>query len=106
MKEISPSELHSWKNEGKAYQLIDVREEHEVAYCSIGGEHIPMEQIISNLERIREDVPVIFHCQSGRRSEAVVYWIEQKFNRDNLYTLKGGIAAYGQDIDSSLECFK
>jgi sulfur-carrier protein adenylyltransferase/sulfurtransferase len=105
MKEILPQELYEWKQAGKPYQLVDIREEHEVANCTIGGEHIPMEHIIENLEKLRHDIPVVIHCQSGRRSEAVVYLIEQKFKRNNLYTLKGGISAYGADVDQSLQCF-
>lgn len=105
MKEILPQELFDWKTAGKSYQLVDIREEHEIASCSIGGEHIPMDRIIESLEKLRDDVPVVIHCQSGRRSEAVVYLIEQKFKRNNLYTLKGGISAYGADVDNSLQCF-
>ena len=106
MKEITPSELKAWKDNGTPFQLIDIREEHEVAYCSIGGEHIPMDQVLDSIDRMREDVPVVVHCQSGKRSNAVVYAIERKFGRKNVYTLTGGIQGWGAEIDPDLQCFQ
>lgn len=105
VKEISPAELKAWKDSGTPFQLIDIREEHEVAYCSIGGQHIPMGEVFSHLNELKTDIPVVLHCQSGRRSEAVAFAIEQKFGRSNLYSLSGGIQAWGSEIDNSLNCF-
>jgi sulfur-carrier protein adenylyltransferase/sulfurtransferase len=106
MKEITPAELKSWKEKGIRYHLIDIREEYEVAYCSLGGEHIPMGEILSHAHKISRAEPVIFHCQGGKRSAAVVYALEQKFQFENLYTLKGGVMAWGDEIDPGLECFR
>lgn len=106
MKEVTPSELHFWKESGKRFQLIDVREEYEVAYCSIGGQHIPMSEIISHADILPSDIPVVFHCQSGKRSAAVVYALEHKLGKQNLYTLKGGVMAWGDQVDPGLECFR
>jgi len=105
MKEITPVELRHWKETHQPFHLIDLREEYEVAYCTIGGEHIPMGEIIHHADKISRTEPVIFHCQSGKRSAAVVYALEQKFHFTNLYTLKGGVAAWGSEIDPGLECF-
>lgn len=96
MKLITPLELLEWKQSGKSYQLIDIRESYEIESTSMGGKSIPMEKIPERLEDLRNDVPVIFHCQSGRRSEAVVRWIETKRKMDNLYSLDGGIVAWNE----------
>jgi rhodanese-related sulfurtransferase len=106
MKELTPVELRKWKENDIVFHLIDVRESYEVAYCTIGGEHIPMGEIIQHADKISRAEPVVFHCQSGKRSAAVVYALERKFRFDNLYTLKGGVTAWGDEVDPGLECFK
>ena len=106
MKEVTPAQLREWKEHNQHFQLIDLREEYEVAYCTIGGPHIPMGEIIQLSDLIRKDIPVVFHCQSGKRSAAVVYALQQKFHFENLFTLKGGVVAWGDEIDPGLECFR
>ena len=93
MKSISPADLRNWKETGKEFQLIDIREDYEVADDSIGGHHIRMEEVIARVDELRKDIPVVIHCRSGRRSSAVVYSLEMQFKFDNLYTLEGGIVA-------------
>lgn len=103
MKEISPVELQKMREENIAHQLIDVREIHERDICCIHGEHIPMDEILDRVAEIRKDVPVIIHCRSGARAEAVVLTLEKKFKFSNLYNLSGGILAYAEEVDHSLE---
>ena len=52
MEEITVTELKQLKDENEDFQLIDVREEHEIEICEIGGEHIPMGEVFDNLEKI------------------------------------------------------
>jgi len=85
---------------GKEHQLIDVRETYEIANTTMGGFSIPMDKIPERLDEIKLDIPVVIHCQSGRRSEAVVRWIESKRDADNLYSLQGGIVAWNELMDS------
>ncbi len=94
MNSISPKQLHEWINSGKKFQLIDIREEHEIAEYSIGGKHIIMAEVLSRISEIERDIPVIIHCRSGKRSSAVVHALERKFSFENLYTLQGGIMAW------------
>lgn len=94
MKTITPKQLHEWKIAGKKFQLIDIREEHEIAENSIGGEHIPMAEVLTRFSEIEKDIPVVIHCRSGKRSSAVVHSLEKKFSFENLYTLEGGIMAW------------
>lgn len=93
MKSISATELRQWKESGKDFQLIDVREDYEVADETIGGHHIRMDEVIARVDELRKDVPVVLHCRSGRRSSAVVYALEMQFRMENLYSLEGGIVA-------------
>lgn len=104
MQEITPKELEAMKKEGKPFQLIDVREPYEVELCNIGGTPIPMGDIVEHIEELRKDVPVVIHCRSGARSGAVINALSSRYGFTNLINLKGGILAYGRDVDPSLKC--
>ncbi len=103
MKSIDVHELKAWRDEGKAHQLIDLREDFEVETGHLGGTHIRMGDILSRKEELRKDVPVVLQCRSGGRSAAVLTALEEKFGMDNLYNLDGGAQAWADHIDPSLE---
>jgi rhodanese-related sulfurtransferase len=100
MKSISAIELKDWKNSGKNFQLIDIREQHERLEGHLDGISIPMDCIIDRVTELRKDCPVVIHCRSGKRSAAVVYSLEKKFQLENLYSLEGGYMAYA-DMDQA-----
>lgn len=102
MKEKTVSELKKMKDENQDFQLIDVREEHEFEIAQIGGELIPMGDVMDNVGRIAKDKPVIIHCRSGARSAAIVQALETQHGFTNLYNLKGGILAWANEIDTSM----
>jgi sulfur-carrier protein adenylyltransferase/sulfurtransferase len=101
MKEVTVAELKKLRDSNADFQLIDVREEHELEICEIGGEHIPMGDVMDNLDKISKNKQVIVHCRSGARSGAICQALEtQGYN--NVYNLKGGIIAWANEIDPSL----
>lgn len=102
VKEITVKQLNQWKGEGRNYQLIDVREPYEVEIAEMGGELIPLDQVLDHSDKISTDIPVVVHCRSGVRSASAIRTLEQKFGFTNLYNLKGGILAQAEEIDSSL----
>jgi rhodanese-related sulfurtransferase len=99
MNELTVAELSVWKNQAKQFQLIDIREEEEIAVATIGGISIPMDQIINRKSELRQDIPVVIHCNSGKRSAAVVYQLSTKYGMTNVYTLCGGLQAYAAEVD-------
>lgn len=101
MKELTVSELKTLKDNSADFQLIDVREIHEVEICEMGGEHIPMGNVMDNLDKISKTKQVIVHCRSGARSGAICQALEKE-GYANVYNLKGGIIAWATDIDTSL----
>lgn len=102
MKEITVTEFKKLRDHKEDHVLIDVREAHELEICEIGGIHIPMGEVMNNLDRIPRDKKVIIHCRSGARSGAVVQALETQHGYSNLYNLKGGIIAWADQVDSSL----
>ena len=101
MKEITVIELKKLKDTEADFQLIDVREEHELEICAMGGEHIAMGDVLNNLDRISKTKQVIIHCRSGARSGAICQALEKE-GYANVYNLKGGIIAWASDVDTSL----
>jgi adenylyltransferase/sulfurtransferase len=103
MKELTVQELKQMRDAGKPHQLVDVREPWEVEICNIGGLSIPMGEVLSRVTEFRKDVPVVIHCRSGARSSNVINALELQLGLENLYNLKGGILAWANEIDPSLE---
>ncbi len=101
MKEITVAELKKLKDTNADFQLIDVREEHEVEICEIGGEHIPMAEVMDNLDKISKDKQIVVHCKAGGRSAAICQALETK-GYTNVFNLKGGILAWSNEIDNSI----
>ena len=104
MKEISAIEFKTLRESGKHFQLIDVREAFEAEVCTMGGDLIPMGEIIARRSEIRTDVPVIIHCKSGNRAAAVIQALEARYGFSDLTNLKGGITAYAAEVEPTLHC--
>ncbi len=103
MKEVTVQQLKQMMDAGEKFQLIDVREPYEVEICSIGADHIPMGEVLTRTEEIKTDIPVIVHCRSGKRSANVINALEMQKGFKNLHNLVGGILAWADEIDDSLE---
>lgn len=102
MKEVTVSDLKKMKDSSEDFQLIDVREPYEADICSIGGELIPMGDVMNNVDKISKTKKVVIHCKSGKRSTAIIQALESQHKFANLYNLKGGILAYAEEIDLTL----
>jgi rhodanese-related sulfurtransferase len=76
-----------------AVQLVDVREDHEVAAGRLAGaRHIALEQLAAEADSIDRETPVLFYCHVGARSAMAA----EAFRRAGYeaYSLTGGIAAW------------
>lgn len=105
MKEISVKELKSWMDKKEDFQLIDIREDYELDICNIGGEHIPMGDILDQTDKISKEKKVVVHCRSGKRSASIIQMLEEQNGFTNLYNLQGGILAWAQEIDPSMPTY-
>jgi adenylyltransferase/sulfurtransferase len=93
MQTISPTELKAVMNNSDI-QLIDVRESYEFEDFNIGGVNIPLDEVLSSVDKIDTSKKVVFCCQSGKRSSAIIMTLERKFKLENLHTLVGGVTAF------------
>ncbi len=97
--EITPAELKNLLAENKKIQLIDIREDYQFEDFNIGGINIPLDEVIANRNKIDGSKKVIFICNTGRKSSALIRTLKVKYHLYNLHNLKGGIENYAE------ECF-
>ncbi|MDU1846767.1 MAG: rhodanese-like domain-containing protein [Niallia nealsonii] len=79
IKTITTEELEKKLNNQEKLELVDVREDEEVAEGIIpSAKHIPMNTIPENLDYFSKEKEYIFICRSGRRSENVCYYLQDQ----------------------------
>lgn len=79
IKTITPEELQKKLEQGEKLDLVDVREDHEVAQGMIpGAKHIRMGDIPANLDYFDKDKEYIFICRSSARSGNVCYYLQDQ----------------------------
>jgi len=94
MKSITTIELARLIESEENFQLIDVREPEEHEEFNIGGELIPLGEIMQHAEKIATDKPVIIYCRKGIRSQVAIQRLQEKFSYSNLFNLIGGTEAW------------
>jgi len=104
MKEITVQELKDKKEANEDFQRIDVREDFEYEMSNLGGVSIPLGGILIEAEKIDKDKPVVVMCRSGKRSAAAIMQLELK-GYTNLYNLQGGILAWADQIDPTINVY-
>ncbi len=100
MKQITPQELKAKIDNKEDFELIDVREIYEYEDYNLKGKHIPLGEVMSNLDKIDDSKPVIFCCQSGKKSRAITIAVGKKLNSENIYSLVGGVTNYFTEIEA------
>lgn len=93
VKEISIEELKQKLEQEEAIQLVDVRENEEVAEGMIPEAiHIRMGDIPEKLDAFDQTQEYYIICRSGKRSENVCYFLEdQGYEATNVV---GGMLAW------------
>jgi rhodanese-related sulfurtransferase len=76
---ITTDELEKRLAAGDKLELVDVREDEEVAQGMIpGAKHIRMMTIPEKLDYFDKEKEYIFICRSGGRSENVCYYLQDQ----------------------------
>jgi len=94
MNIITAQELMLKIENKEVFQLIDIREDYDFDDYNIGGLNIPMDDIFNSLDKMDKDKPVIFICNSGKRSAAIIHTLKRKLQLEELYSVSGGIKEY------------
>ena len=94
MNSITAIALKEKINNAEDFQLIDVRESFEHEEFNIGGELIPLNEIVQHIDKIATNKPVILYCRKGIRSQIAIQRLQEKFPFTNLTNLIGGTEAW------------
>ena len=99
--DITVKELKERMDRGDAPRLIDIREPHEHAICTIpGAELIPAAQFIQRLGEFEPGTEIVVHCKSGARSGRAVEMMKAR-GFTNARNLTGGVLAWIDQVDPS-----
>ncbi len=101
VKPLTVKELKAWRDQKKAFELIDVRTPGERETASISGSILLDDAGERALESLDKATPIVFQCHHGIRSRsAAEHYLKKGFK--NLYNLTGGIDAWSQQIDPAV----
>ena len=103
MPEISATELKQRLDRGDDIQIVDVREDNEVAIARIPNSvHIPLGQVLNRMSEIDPTRETVVHCKMGGRSARAIDALKRSGFSGNLTNLKGGIIAWSNEVDPSV----
>jgi adenylyltransferase/sulfurtransferase len=100
--QISVKELKARRDAGEDFFLLDVREPYEYQIAQIGGTLIPQGEVPNRLAEIPRDREIIVQCRSGARSQRIAEVLKQA-GYNSVVNLAGGILAWSDEIDSSVQ---
>ncbi|HEU4795332.1 MAG TPA: rhodanese-like domain-containing protein [Pyrinomonadaceae bacterium] len=103
MEEITATELKQRLDQGDDIQIIDVREDYEVALGRIpNAVHIPLAQVMSRMNEIEPNRDTVVYCKMGGRSARAIDALQRSGFSGKLINLKGGIIGWANDVDPSV----
>jgi len=103
MEEITPTELKQRLDNGDDLQIIDVREDREVAIGRIpNSKHIPLAQVLPRMDELDPNRETVVHCKMGGRSARAIDALQRSGYQGKLLNLKGGIIGWSNDVDPSV----
>lgn len=103
MKSISVQDLQSLLRDDQDVFLLDVREPDEREICKLPNSvFIPMNEVLSQIDKIPQDRLAVFYCHHGIRSYMIIDALEHRFGFTNLCNLNGGIHTWAEQIDRSM----
>ena len=103
MEEITATELKQRLDQGDDIQIIDVREDYEVAIARMpNAVHIPLAQVLSRMDEIDPNRETVVHCKMGGRSARAIEALQRSGFTGKLMNLKGGIIGWSNEVDPSV----
>jgi adenylyltransferase/sulfurtransferase len=104
--EMDVLELKSWVEDGRGFQLLDVREPYEWQICNLepqGARLVPLGALPRRVGELDPAGPIVVYCRSGGRSAQAVEHL--RATGLEAINLKGGILAWAEEIDESMPSY-
>jgi adenylyltransferase/sulfurtransferase len=103
MEEMTATELKQRLDNGDDIQIIDVREDKEVAIGRIpNSKHIPLAQVLNRMNEIDPSRVTVVHCKMGGRSARAIDALQRSGFKGKLINLRGGIVGWSNEVDPSV----
>ena len=105
---IGPIELAERLRAGEAIQLVDVREDQELALARLPHAvlHLPLSRSaewMANLaERLDRQRPVAVLCHAGVRSWQFGCWLIEQHGYPQVWNIQGGIDEWSRQVDPAV----
>lgn len=98
MKEIKTEELEELIKNDDSINVVDVREDEEVAQGIIpGAKHIPLGEIPDRLDELDKSQHYYMVCRSGGRSGRACHFLKEKgFSVTNV---DGGMRSWTKEVE-------
>ncbi|MGF7029879.1 rhodanese-related sulfurtransferase [Paenibacillus mucilaginosus] len=97
MQTITPEEVKRRIDSGEKLDIVDVREDEEVAAGMIPGAiHIPLMQLPERLTEIPQRGETVLVCRSGGRSGRAYEFLQAQ-GLTGLKNMTGGMLAWDQE---------
>jgi sulfur-carrier protein adenylyltransferase/sulfurtransferase len=104
---ITAGELKDWKDAGKEFYLVDVREPAEFEIVSIpGATLIPKGEILSGeaLVGLPQNRQIVLYCKTGIRSAEALAALKAAGFRDAVH-VQGGVLSWVRTVDPALPTY-
>ena len=97
--DITVQELKKKLDSSEKFVFIDVREAYENQEFNIGGDLIPLGQVMDSLTSLEDhkDEEIIVYCRSGARS-AMAQSLLEAAGYSNVRNLTGGVLAWQENF--------
>jgi sulfur-carrier protein adenylyltransferase/sulfurtransferase len=103
MEQITSTELKQRMDKGDDIQVVDVREDYEVAMGQLPNAiHIPLGQILNRMDEIDQTRETVVYCKMGGRSARAIDALQRSGYVGKLINLQGGIIGWSNEVDPSL----
>jgi sulfur-carrier protein adenylyltransferase/sulfurtransferase len=79
-------------------QVIDLREEYEFEDGSISEINIPLAEVMGRLDELNREKEVVIYCNSGKRSQSMLFMLQKQHGFSNIEHLEGGYQAWLEEI--------
>ena len=105
--EITATELKARMDQGDMPALLDVREHFERRIADLpehGQARIPTGEVVQRMEELDRRRPLVIYCRSGSRSAWAARLLQER-GFENVLNLKGGILAWREEVDPTLQAY-
>lgn len=104
--EMDVLELKRWLDDGRRFQLVDVREAYEWEICNLepqGARLMPQAALPTRIGELDREATIVVYCRSGARSAQAVEGLRS--SGLEAINLRGGILAWAAEIDENMPTY-